>query len=74
MYYDVIEETPAYTWDTLLSNIGGSLGLFIGVSLVSILEVLEFLWDVCRISLRRCRKTSRLEALPKDEVNNIPSS
>ncbi|XP_069969679.1 uncharacterized protein [Penaeus vannamei] len=65
MYYDVIEETPAYTWDTLLSNIGGSLGLFIGVSLVSILEVLEFLWDVCSISLRRCRKTGKLEALRK---------
>ncbi|ROT75044.1 hypothetical protein C7M84_006410 [Penaeus vannamei] len=64
-YDDDIEETPAYTWDTLLSNIGGSLGLFIGVSLVSILEVLEFLWDVCSISLRRCRKTGKLEALRK---------
>ncbi|XP_042857069.1 low-density lipoprotein receptor-related protein-like [Penaeus japonicus] len=66
MYYDVIEETPAYTWDTLLSNIGGSLGLFIGVSLVSILEVLEFLWDVCCISLRRCRKPGKLNVIHRD--------
>ncbi|XP_064095233.1 degenerin-like protein unc-105 [Macrobrachium nipponense] len=36
--YELYEESPTYTWDTLLSNLGGSLGLFLGVSLVSVVE------------------------------------
>ncbi|XP_069975235.1 degenerin-like protein asic-2 [Penaeus vannamei] len=63
--YTVTEESPAYSvslrlcpllcqWDTLLSNIGGSLGLFIGVSLISILEMIEMIIDFIVIGFRRC--------------------
>ncbi|MPC15366.1 Low-density lipoprotein receptor-related protein 1B [Portunus trituberculatus] len=63
--YQLIEESPTYTvrvwysstehanWDTLLSNLGGSLGLFVGVSMVSIMEVLELLLDIFLLTLRR---------------------
>ncbi|XP_066937274.1 uncharacterized protein [Macrobrachium rosenbergii] len=54
-YYEIIEETPAYTFDTLLSNIGGSLGLFIGVSVISIVEVIEFFVDIFLTSIRSRR-------------------
>ncbi|XP_063609073.1 degenerin-like protein asic-1 [Penaeus indicus] len=52
--YTVTEESPAYSWDTLLSNIGGSLGLFVGVSLISILEVFEMIIDVIFAGFKRC--------------------
>ncbi|XP_068220935.1 amiloride-sensitive sodium channel subunit beta-like [Palaemon carinicauda] len=51
-YYEVIQETPAYTFDTLISNIGGSLGLFIGVSIISIVELFEFIIDIVLLSMR----------------------
>ena len=45
----------------LISNIGGSFGLFIGLSLVTIVEVVEFVYDltilvVCRLFTRRSQK------------------
>ena len=38
--YTIIEETPRYTWDQLLSEIGGFLGLVIGASIMSVFEIL----------------------------------
>ncbi|XP_047502615.1 acid-sensing ion channel 2-like [Penaeus chinensis] len=64
--YQVTEESPAYSWDTLLSNIGGSLGLFVGVSLISILEVIEMIIDVIFAGFKRCtgggKRVSRVSA------------
>ncbi|KAK3869267.1 hypothetical protein Pcinc_025414 [Petrolisthes cinctipes] len=44
--YEKIVESPAYTWDTLISNFGGSLGLFLGMSIVTMVELMEFLADL----------------------------
>ena len=38
-YYE-ITETPRYTWSDMVSSIGGSLGLCLGASLLSIFELL----------------------------------
>ncbi|KAF0310779.1 hypothetical protein FJT64_001973 [Amphibalanus amphitrite] len=43
----LIKEAPAFTPFTLISNIGGSFGLFVGLSLVTVVEILEFLFDFC---------------------------
>ena len=48
VYYDnlkftVIEESPAMDLITLISGMGGTLGLFIGVSFLSFVEILEIL-------------------------------
>ena len=36
-------ENPALPFETLLSNIGGNFGLFIGISLISFLEIIDLL-------------------------------
>lgn len=47
---------PLPQWDTLLSNIGGSLGLFVGVSLISILEMFEMIIDIIFVGYKRCMR------------------
>jgi hypothetical protein len=43
LYFDVITETPAMTFDTLLAGIGGNLGLFTGSSLLTFIEIFELI-------------------------------
>ena len=45
LYYTVVEESPSFTPDALLGLIGGQVGLFIGVSVMTVFEVVEF-WIV----------------------------
>ena len=48
--YTALIESPTLTPDTLLGNIGGALGLFIGISLLSVVEILELLCELIRIT------------------------
>ena len=41
MEYTVVRETPAFGLYDLIANIGGLLGLFLGASLITIMELLE---------------------------------
>lgn len=40
----VIEQTPAQTFPTLLGNLGGQLGLFLGMSFLSFVELFEIIF------------------------------
>ena len=44
--YQRIVETPQTTSITLISNLGGQLGLFLGVSLLSFVEIFEVLIEI----------------------------
>ena len=51
VYYDALEytlisEKPQTLLVDLVSNIGGLLGIFIGISFLSILEIFEFLFEL----------------------------
>ncbi|KAG8200749.1 hypothetical protein JTE90_022352 [Oedothorax gibbosus] len=46
-----ITETSIYSGNFLISNIGGNLGLFLGLSLITFVEIAEFLFDVTRKTL-----------------------
>ncbi|XP_070539351.1 uncharacterized protein [Ptychodera flava] len=46
--YEVTSEYKAYTWEDLLSDIGGTLGLYIGLSVITVCEFIKFIVDVCR--------------------------
>ncbi|GFR99829.1 acid-sensing ion channel 1, partial [Elysia marginata] len=55
---EMVVSEPAYTWSKVLGDIGGQLGLFLGFSLLTALEILEFvfadlLWGVGIVSLCR---------------------
>lgn len=47
--YTKISEAPTTTCVELIANIGGTLGLFIGISLLSFVEVIELFVDVISI-------------------------
>lgn len=44
--YTLIEEIPALDFQAYLANIGGQLGLFIGISILSLLEILELIIEI----------------------------
>ncbi|GMT29660.1 hypothetical protein PFISCL1PPCAC_20957, partial [Pristionchus fissidentatus] len=59
MNYQLLTESAAYTIGNLISDIGGQLGLFLGMSLISILEILV----LCFLLVWYCftHKTRRAE-------------
>ncbi|XP_046560778.1 degenerin mec-10-like [Haliotis rubra] len=44
--FENITETPAYEDVQFYSDIGGTVGLWVGLSVLSLAEVLQFLWEV----------------------------
>ncbi|XP_043729327.1 acid-sensing ion channel 3 isoform X2 [Cervus elaphus] len=44
--YEAVEQKKAYEMSELLGDIGGQMGLFIGASLLTILEILDYLCEV----------------------------
>ncbi|KAK6466872.1 acid-sensing ion channel 1 isoform X5 [Huso huso] len=56
--YETIEQKKAYEVAGLLGDIGGQMGLFIGASLLTILELFDYLYEVVKHKMRRalCRK------------------
>ncbi len=51
--YTLATESPKLDIISLLSNIGGSLGLFMGVSFLSLVEILVLLLDIAFFMLKR---------------------
>ncbi|KAJ8259336.1 hypothetical protein COCON_G00183480 [Conger conger] len=51
--YETIEQKKAYEIAGLLGDIGGQMGLFIGASILTILELFDYLYEV--IKFRLCR-------------------
>jgi hypothetical protein len=49
--YTQIIEVPVFTTLNLISNIGGTLGLFLGMSVLSFIEIIEMIFDVLMLKL-----------------------
>ena len=47
--YEMVREQPQYGWEHLLSNIGGALGLWLGLSIITVFEFCELIFDLHRI-------------------------
>ncbi|XP_035238689.1 acid-sensing ion channel 1-like isoform X3 [Anguilla anguilla] len=52
--YETIEQKKAYEVAGLLGDIGGQMGLFIGASILTILELFDYLYEVIKFQLCRC--------------------
>uniref|UniRef100_A0A8C2JZ14 Uncharacterized protein n=1 Tax=Cyprinus carpio TaxID=7962 RepID=A0A8C2JZ14_CYPCA len=54
--YETIEQKKAYELAGLLGDIGGQMGLFIGASILTILELFDYLYEVIKYKLCHCAK------------------
>ncbi|XP_051980386.1 acid-sensing ion channel 1B isoform X1 [Xyrauchen texanus] len=54
--YETIEQKKAYEIAGLLGDIGGQMGLFIGASILTVLELFDYLYEVIKFKLCRCAK------------------
>ncbi|XP_076125362.1 acid-sensing ion channel 1B-like [Alosa pseudoharengus] len=54
--YETIEQMKAYELAGLLGDIGGQMGLFIGASILTILELFDYLYEVIKYKVCRCTK------------------
>ncbi|CAJ0946598.1 unnamed protein product, partial [Mesorhabditis belari] len=58
MNYQVLTESPAYSFVNLISDIGGQVGLFLGMSIISVIEFLTLLLLIfCYCTTHKQRKT-----------------
>ena len=65
--YQYVSQDPTLTWMTLLSNVGGVLGLFIGMSLLSFVEIVEAFLEVILITIKQY--TTKVNVLDDNNQN-----
>lgn len=63
--YTVVTESPSITVVSLLSNIGGILSLFLGVSILSVVELMEILIEIFSLSCFKKKKKSKVSLFIK---------
>ncbi|KAJ1183843.1 hypothetical protein NDU88_000656 [Pleurodeles waltl] len=51
--FETIEQKKAYDLAGLLGDIGGQMGLFIGASILTILEILDYIYEVIKVKVNR---------------------
>ncbi|XP_046372478.2 degenerin del-1-like isoform X2 [Haliotis rufescens] len=62
--YENITEIPSYEDVQFYSDIGGTVGLWVGLSVLSLAEVAQFLWEIIQYLLCwRRRKTQKTEEI-----------
>ncbi len=79
MQFEAIDESPAITPEELIGSVGGKLSLFVGISIISILEILEITSKLIMLPFRRClrrcwpnRDKSRVSRLGDPMANSEP--
>ncbi|XP_066292663.1 amiloride-sensitive sodium channel subunit alpha-like [Branchiostoma lanceolatum] len=68
--YEKISESPGYEEESLLGDLGGQLGLWVGMSLLSAMEILEIFADLFAIL---CKKISSKEMKSSKKIDVAPS-
>ena len=72
MIYTSVTESPASSLSDLISFIGGNLGLFLGMSFLSLVEVIDILIQLIRILIRKVKNSGKIKNQvfnPKDRQN-----
>ncbi|XP_077123873.1 acid-sensing ion channel 1C-like [Ranitomeya variabilis] len=71
--YETIEQKKAYEVAGLLGDIGGQMGLFIGASILTILEIIDYLYEVFRDKVFSYLKKRRNAQSKESELDSWPS-
>ncbi len=53
-----------FQWEHLLADIGGTLGLFVGVSVCTVLEFVEFLVKIAAVGICRMKAGKKANVTP----------
>uniref|UniRef100_A0A8D0GK74 Acid sensing ion channel subunit family member 4 n=1 Tax=Sphenodon punctatus TaxID=8508 RepID=A0A8D0GK74_SPHPU len=62
--YEAIEQKKAYELSGLLGDIGGQMGLFIGASILTVLEILDYIYEVSAWRGDKVSRTLRRSKAP----------
>ncbi|PFX34958.1 Degenerin unc-8 [Stylophora pistillata] len=62
---EIIKEAISYTIDGFISDIGGQLGLWVGVSVLTLAEFLELITTLCRFAFKKYTKRNEVVVTPK---------
>ncbi|GMR55216.1 hypothetical protein PMAYCL1PPCAC_25411, partial [Pristionchus mayeri] len=65
MNYQILSESAAYTVVNLISDIGNQMGLFLGMSLISILETLVLVFLLCWYCTTHKKRNAEMAAYQK---------
>uniref|UniRef100_A0A8B9GTD1 Acid sensing ion channel subunit family member 4 n=1 Tax=Astyanax mexicanus TaxID=7994 RepID=A0A8B9GTD1_ASTMX len=65
--YETIEQKKAYDVAGLLGDIGGQMGLFIGASILTVLEILDYIYEVVKRRLQRALKPQKDQNPPSQQ-------
>jgi hypothetical protein len=76
--YTLIEESPAISGSSLLGTFGGLLGLFAGMSLISLFESVDWLIKViaytcvksCRKIIRKKQEKRKIHSKNEDQLDS----
>ncbi len=50
----IVREISTFTFASVLANVGGAMGVFLGASLISLAEIFIFGFDVLKDCLMQC--------------------
>ncbi|XP_077867809.1 uncharacterized protein LOC100368436 [Saccoglossus kowalevskii] len=54
--YETTSEYKAYSWEDLLSDIGGTVGLYVGLSVITVCEFLKLFFELFKLCTAKKRK------------------
>ena len=66
-----VNEKPNFTIVDLISSMGGTFGLFLGISILSLLELVEFVYEVAFESIRTATTSPTSKNKNKNKANVI---
>lgn len=69
--YELIEENIAISTDQFISNLGGTLGLYLGLSLLSLAEIIELFFILIHLYLKHDLEKQRKLAEISSQLNII---
>ncbi|UMM44272.1 hypothetical protein L5515_019449 [Caenorhabditis briggsae] len=70
MSYEILSESESYSWFNLMADMGGQAGLFLGASIMSVIEFLFFAVRTFGIACNSKRWKQKNERLRAEELND----
>uniref|UniRef100_A0AC34QKP1 Uncharacterized protein n=1 Tax=Panagrolaimus sp. JU765 TaxID=591449 RepID=A0AC34QKP1_9BILA len=69
--FETLKETAGYTLVNLFSDFGGNIGLWIGFSIITVIEVIELACEIAVYCVNKCLKKKRKKD-KKMEIQDLP--